>query len=311
MTRDLLVPVIVAMVSGLVSFLTGVLLTRHRARVDAQQQYQLRARQRLYEAVGPLRFQLVVACRELASRVEALHKRPYDAAIDGYFGQNTLYRLLRPLTLADLIERQSNYVDFSLDTATLVPLRFEQASYDALTGGRPTFDGLPLDWTREHQHVFKGRLQHAATLLVVDGEPARCARFDEFPAILRRAQQDGPSGGMARLASLVDNTSPSRDPVFWYRLVAYGYVANWLLQCEGGAIAYAPVPYPVVKMLKATNDANLDGVVEAMPGRFASMIEATPGGEQTQNRPARQRRATVEGGPFGSDRRPPDPRAVR
>ncbi|BCB75408.1 hypothetical protein GCM10022251_77810 [Phytohabitans flavus] len=288
MGRDVVVPLTVALVSGLVSFLTGVMLTRHRARVDAQQQYQLQARQRLYEAVGPLRFQLVVACREVASRVESLHKRRYRTAIDGYFGQNTLYRLLRPLALAELIERQTNYVDFSVDRASLVLLRFRAASYDALTGGGPVFHGLPLDWTKEAQHVFAGRLQHAATLLVIEIEdqPPRCARFDEFPALLQAARQADPTGGMARLAALVDGTSPGRDPVFWCRLVAYGYVANWLLSIEGRAAGYNPVPYPVTNMLSMANIAELSAIAEDMPRRLESMIEATPG-ESTASRSRR------------------------
>jgi hypothetical protein len=281
--RDLLVPLIVALVSGVLSFLTGILLARHRARVDAQQQYQLQARQRLYAAVGPLRFQLVIACREVASRIEALHKRRFDTAMDGYFGPNTLYRLLRPLTLAELIERQTNYVDFSVDRAAVILLRFQAAAYDALTRGASVFRGLPLDWSKETQHVYKGRLQHAANLLVVGDQPPRCARFDEFPAILQRARQDDPTGGMARLASLLDGTSPARDPVLWSRLVAYGYIANWLLAMEGGAAGYRPVPYPVTMMLNAANDAQLNAIAPDMPQRLVEMIEATPGGNATAN----------------------------
>jgi len=290
MSRDFLVPLTVALVSAVVSFLTGVLLTRQRARVDAQQQYELQARQRLYTAVGPLRFQLVIACRELASRIEALHKRPYDTAMNGYFGPNTLYRILRPLTLAELVERQTNYVDFSVDRAAVVLLRFQTAAYEALTGAGAVLQGMPLDWTSETQHVFKGRLQHAAHLLVVDADPPRCARFDEFPAILQRARHDDPTGGMARLANLVDGTSPRRDPVFWSRLVAYGYVANWLLRSEGSAAAYNPVPYPVTDMLNAANDTQLDAIATNMPNRLETMIDTTPGGEPPTTRPRRRPR---------------------
>jgi len=141
-----------------------------------------------------------------------------------------------------MIERRTNYVDFSVDPSARVLLRFQTAAYEALTGGGHAFEGLPLNWAKETQHVFKGRLEHAASLLVVDGAPPRCGRFDEFPTILQQAQQDDPTGGMARLASLVNGTSPKRDPVFWCRLVAYGYIANWLLQSEGRAVAYNPVP---------------------------------------------------------------------
>ena len=306
MASDLLVPTTAAVVTGVASFVTGVVLTRLRARLDARHQYQLKAQQRLYEAVGPLRFQLVVSCRELASRVEALHRRRYDMSTDSYFGQNTLYRLLRPLTVAGLIERQSNYVDFSLDPRTLVSLRFQQAAYDALTGGGQAFDGLSLDWSTESQHVFKGRLQAAATLLVVEGDPPRCARFDEFPAILQQAKEDDRSGGMARLASLVEAaTSPGRQPVFWCRLVAYGYVANWLLQHDGGPVGYVPVPYSVVDMIKAINDPQLDETAEAMPAGLDEMIAATPGAQHVPRQRERKRRITHDA-PLSSNRQHPD-----
>ena len=43
-----------------------------------------------------MQFQLVIACRELASRGEAIHKRRYQTAIEGYFGQNTLLPAASP-----------------------------------------------------------------------------------------------------------------------------------------------------------------------------------------------------------------------
>ena len=36
---------------------------------SAEREYQLEARKRLYKAIGPLRFQLVVACRDASSRI--------------------------------------------------------------------------------------------------------------------------------------------------------------------------------------------------------------------------------------------------
>jgi hypothetical protein len=279
------VSLVVAVVSGVLSFVSGALLTRHRARVDAQQTYQLQARQRLYAAVGPLRFQLVVACRELASRIENLHRYGYGTQLGGYFGQSTLYRLLRPLTLAELIERQTNYVDFGVDPAARVLLRFQAAAYRALTGGS-VFAGLTLDWDTESQHVVKGRLQHAANLLITD-EPPRCARFDEFPEILEAARHDDPQGGMARLAGLLEDLTEGRAPVFWCRLVAYGYVANWLVGTEGAAAGFTAVHYPVADMLRHAHDDELDEIAEDMSQRLDEMIENTPGGTTAATRPRR------------------------
>jgi hypothetical protein len=215
---------------------------------------------------------------------------------EGYFGQHTLYRLLRPLALMELVDRQTNYVDFSVDPAGLVLLRLQAAAYEALTGAEEDFTGLALDWTKEAEHVFKGRLQEAANRLILD-DPPRCARFDEFPAILARALEDDPAGGMARLAALVGGLAPGRIPVFWCRLVAYGYVANWLLRVDGAAVGYRPVPYPVGEMLRKWNDPRVSPVAaDGMAGRLDKMIEDTPGRTES----ARFRRWFRR----GSERRP-------
>lgn len=57
----------------------------------AERQYAWDARKRLYEAIGPLRFQLLLACRDLSGRIEVHGVREwYDTSVSTYYGQSTL-----------------------------------------------------------------------------------------------------------------------------------------------------------------------------------------------------------------------------
>jgi hypothetical protein len=41
-------------------------------------------------------------------------REAYDLELDGYFGRNTIFRLLHPLAILELIERQLAYSDFAI-----------------------------------------------------------------------------------------------------------------------------------------------------------------------------------------------------
>src|SRR6266436_657916 len=63
----------------------------------AERQYRFEAQKRLYAAIGPLRFQLVLACSDFAGRIERIGngKQQYPTSLNGYFGRSTAFRLLR------------------------------------------------------------------------------------------------------------------------------------------------------------------------------------------------------------------------
>ena len=66
-------------------------LQEHQAELDedlggraAQRQYEFDARKRLYGAIGPLRFQLAVACAVLSARVERIEINAADGEFAGF-----------------------------------------------------------------------------------------------------------------------------------------------------------------------------------------------------------------------------------
>jgi hypothetical protein len=135
----------------------------------ADREYVLDARKRLYTAIGPLRFQLLLACRDLSGRVTAHARSPYDTDVEHYYGRSFLFRILRPLAISELIERQIAFADFAVDAGAQDLLRFKKAAFAAFTGaGQGTEIG------------FERRELQCANLLRVAGDAYIDANLDVF-----------------------------------------------------------------------------------------------------------------------------------
>jgi hypothetical protein len=103
----------------------------------ADREYALDARKRLYAAIGPLRFQLLLACRDLTGRIISHGTRKnYSTSVETYYGRSTLFRIIRPLALSELIERQIAYADFAVDPAAVRLLKFKKAALPHSLAGR-------------------------------------------------------------------------------------------------------------------------------------------------------------------------------
>jgi hypothetical protein len=80
-----------ALVSAVVGAGAGYLSQRSLAKRQALLDYEYNAKKRLYEVIGPLRFQLLMACRDVVRRVSG-HTRCESWNMDpgGYYGSNPL-----------------------------------------------------------------------------------------------------------------------------------------------------------------------------------------------------------------------------
>lgn len=235
----------------------------------AQRQYEYDARKRLYTAIGSLRFQLLLACREWAGRVQAHGQREsYHMTLDGYYGRSTLYRLLRPLALAELIEREIAFFDFTVDSSAMDCLRFKKAMVRMLSGDEVLHDHPDIDWSRQAQHAYTDALGTCANALVVlETRGARVMRFHEFQALL-----DTP--GLAALdpfPALLGNFEITAKPLLWARLVGCGHVCNQFVASSGGPLGFEALGFPTALLLQASRDATLLARCDS----FVQRIEAT------------------------------------
>lgn len=222
----------------------------------ADRQYRLDARKRLYTAIGPLRFQLVVACADLSVRVDRIGtgKQPYPTSLEGYFGRSTAYRLLRVLAIAELIERQMAYADFSVDTSTADLLRFKHEAFLCLSSSTVSLNHPQANWDDQVDHIYHDVLSIiAAAMIVRDGSDAapRVMRFDEFDQFARdpaKARAIHPVTGLFKDFTIV------AKPILWIRFVSLGELCSSLVRRDGAALGVIAEPYDGPKLLNASTD---------------------------------------------------------
>lgn len=237
----------------------------------ADRQYRLDARKRLYAAIGPLRFQLVVACVDFSARVERIGtgKQKYPTSLEGYFGRSTAFRLLRVLATAELIERQMAYADFSVDASTADLLQFKREAFLCLASSTVSLDHPQTKWDKQVEHIYYDALSMiAATMIVTDGAgtPSRVMRFDEFNQFVSHDEKLALLHPLPRL--LYDFTIEAK-PILWIRLVSLGELCSSLVKRDGSPLGVTAEPYDGQMLLNVSTDA----FVVQNRGRYREVIQ--------------------------------------
>lgn len=238
---------------------------------------------RLHTATGALRLELFLETRSIARRLvhysEKIRKGelyPLIAERDGeapsaYHAAGLLiFRLLRPLTVGEMIEKQTFVADLIVDPIMGDLLRFNNAGVEMLTGDQLSY-GIdqgevpgsemercwdpargtqpPLDSLREpgeppFQRVRGSYLRCAAAALLTAGsEPGstRCMTHAEFCERWEQPEKH-PAFHAALLPAktILHRFAPDENPHFWLRLVGYAYACEWFYRraCADAARAH-------------------------------------------------------------------------
>lgn len=247
----------------------------------AERNYRAEARKRLYLAVGPLRFQLLVAAAELANRVSRIGdgKYTYDMSMRGYFGQSTAYRLLRVLAICELIERQVAYADFAVDPEMRSLLKFKRQALLALSSHRVSLGHPQENWNAQVQHVFYDVLGIITSSMITQDAPtvaARVLRFDEFASMV--TSKDGLER-IDPIPRLLDGFRVQSKPVLWLRLLALAQLCIGLLQTGGPDLGLEVEEIDLAQMLGQAEDAHIDENREGYRTALESFRNALPGTE--------------------------------
>lgn len=264
-----------ALVSTVVGSLAGFFTQRKLADRQAQLDYELTARRRLYEAVGPLQFQLLIAARDVVRRVSTHHLDDWNMQTDGYYVRSFVYRILRPLSILELVEQQMSYADFSVDPTGYQLLQFESAVYRMLVDSDPFPYHRGIDWSTQSQHVFRDNLRLAANRLIDTGDSGKghvisYARFAEHypdPAL---------DETLAPLALLFGKCQKNltEQPLWWARLVGYAYANRCLLTNQGSKLGkFADRPLDVRTALSATGEPQILAHIPEYPKLFDRVLE--------------------------------------
>jgi hypothetical protein len=236
----------------------------------ADREYILEARKRLYLAIGPLRFQLLMACRDLSGRVIAHGSDPYDTTITEYYGKSFLYRMLRPLTICQLIERQIAMADFSVDVEAVGLLRFKKGAFAAFTGASLVKGHSAVNWDCQVQHVFFDNLARAANALIVDDTNVakRCMRFEEFETVLADPKC---VKALDPFPQLLRDFSPIKKPLLWLRLVGYACLCNDYINAVGLQIGFEKRTLRCDDLLKSAQDPEFTSSISIYVDRCMAM----------------------------------------
>jgi hypothetical protein len=261
---------VAATVGGLITYLGQRRLAERQAQID----YESNARIRLYEAIGPLRLQLLFAARDVASRVGShLDSTWWNMDPSEYYAKSFIYRLLRPLAIGTLIERQMSFADFTVDSHALDLLRFNTIAYRMLTGDKAILKHPDADWSSQSQHVFRHNLAAAAATLIVDqGQVGGTViDFAKFSELVKNPLKNPAVRPLAALfAGCKHNLC--ENPILWLRLVGYGYSCNDFVHLQGSGLGFAAPTYPLVELLRCAEDAFIDERLEDFPKAFDSLI---------------------------------------
>jgi hypothetical protein len=217
----------------------------------ADRDYELAAKKRLYAAIGPLKFQLLLACRDLGSRIAHFAKKPYVTRISGYYGQTLLYRILRPIAVSDLIERQMAYADFAVDAGAIEVLRFRRALFEAWSGDTVPDEHPAVNWHQQEQHVFSDQLRRAASVMIVRDTADRVMYHDEFHEFVTNSNNHDRLHPFPRL---LDGFSINAKPLLWIRLVCVGLICNEFIETQGRNIGLKQAPFRLHELLETCND---------------------------------------------------------
>jgi hypothetical protein len=268
-----LVAVIVSssLVAAVVGALAGYLSQRRLAERQAHLDYEYAARKRLYEAIGPLRFQLVLACRDVR-RVRDHRSTTWDLDPAGYYGRSFIYRVLRPLAVGELVERQLSAIDLTVDPSSIALLRFSTAAERMLTGGEAILEHPDADWSGQTQHLFRDSLRAAASRLLIDrdGRPS-VMTVGEFQMAVQNPHDIPDLRPLAEIfhrceGNLADN------PIFFTRLLAYAYACSSFLAEQDGALGFAERPIDVPSAIRDLDDEYLSRNADRFPGVLDELL---------------------------------------
>lgn len=223
----------------------------------AERAYAAEAKKRLYLAVGPLRFQLLLACSEFAGRVRRISSGDtYDMSMGAYFGRSTAFRLVRIFAICDLIERQIAFADFAVDPAMRSLLHFKRRAFSSMSSREVSLGHPKEDWGKQAQHIFNDVLTVLGGSLILQesGAQPRVMRFNEFIAALADATF---SLRLEPVPRFITNFTAETKPLLWLRMLALAQLCNALIASQGVSLGIAVEEIDFEKAIALTRDEHI------------------------------------------------------
>ena len=219
--------------------------------LSAERNYLYEAKKRIYISLSPLRFQLIIACRDISGRI-LRHGIGYQYPFDTkhYYGQSTLYRLLKPLAILEMVEGKIAFTDFSVDEMALGLLKVRTALLRSLSTSTVILNHPNANWDSEIEHIGFDNISKVAQLLVKKGsEGESLLTFGEFQNKIKKTPEF-----FEPFISIFDDFSFESKAIFWIRLVTFGYLCSEYAKQSAKSIGLEMETYQTKELLRKVND---------------------------------------------------------
>jgi hypothetical protein len=272
-------------------------LGESQAERQAQRDYRYDAVKRLYTDLQPLLFQLSELCESAYTHTRGLARASRDGKLgtgseswwlgDDYYLISTVWRLLVPLAVLQLMQRRLTRVDLSVDEELNEQYRFARAlagtwnsGFD-IAGKEPTLRYRPHDSDArtlvsqnpevyDLQHLYAGQISKIVGCLVGrDSEDQLHYRtFGEFESEYRT----GPTRELvAPAVQLFSGFHPRTHPVLWRMLVIQSHL-HCAIACTFAEDAGVIVP--PTRALSADEQSKFDWREPGAPETEKEALEA-------------------------------------
>lgn len=262
------VAVLAAAGSAGAAVLSGLFASRSNRRLEELRSSR-EARSRLNVATGALRLELFLEARSFARRLvhyrrETVEDHDLSTHADeggpaAYHAAGMLvYRLLRPLAVGELVEKQTFDADLIVDPIMVDLLRFSHAGIEMLSGewigkavdGKGQLPGFdmrrcwdPVPGGGRHrrearagdghdvQRIRASYLRRAAAALLTPGTAPGESRCITHPEFIER--WDDPRehaefhDALKPVKDVLHEFRPRDHPIVWLRMVGYAYACKW------------------------------------------------------------------------------------
>ena len=234
---------------------------------EALIKYQSEAKARLYHAIGPLKFQLLLAARDCKVRITSHPRQPYKIDIDGHYGKSTAYRIARLLCLTELIERQVAYADFSVDSSAVKLLEFKKSLFLIISGSKITAHHPNVEWDTQQEHIFFDVLSTIGNALVIreDKINHRCMYFSEFSQLLNDQEF---RDKISPLLHVLSNLNVHKTPILWVRLSCVAALCGSLISEMGVPVGFKDKPTDLGALIGVSDDKYLNKKLDKYLSHF-------------------------------------------
>lgn len=227
------------------------------AEKNARRDYEYEARKKLYAEYEPLLFQLIEQSENAYYRVLSLARtaREGEITIDaggwleqhGYYMRSTIYKLLAPIALFKIIQRNITFVDLSVDPGisanyTLAKVLylsftcdFEFAKLEPVFNYKPHKDnaeGLRIGDPKQfwRQGIPLGCLDNVLhECMLTEDQPPKLRTFGDFERIVKDLTKDNNWHNICLFFEIFENFHPSTRPILWRVLITQAHIHRLLI----------------------------------------------------------------------------------